>query len=333
MKIFFTGLICFFTLNLFAQDDVQKLLETARTFTRQGDYTNALLVLNRAASLKPGDLEIQKDIAYNQYMSGDYDQASAMAKQLLERVDADVQTFQIAGNIYKGMNDKKECLKLYKKGIKKFPNSGALHFEYGEILLMDDQRQEAIDQWETGIETDPSYSGNYYHAAKFYAYNKVNVVRTILYGEIFVNLESYTVRTAEIKDYLLKSYKLFYVSPPEAEVKKPNAFETAVANGLRKQSDQLSRGINTESLTIIRTRFLLDWFGQPEEKYPYRLFDQWQYLVREGLFEAYNQWLFGQVNDIVQYQQWASNNPKKVADFTYYQKNRVFRMPPGQNYR
>jgi tetratricopeptide (TPR) repeat protein len=333
MKFLFSLLICFLTLNLNAQDDVQKLLETARTFTRQGDYTNAILVLNRAAALKPGDLGIEKDIAYNQYLAGNLDQAAVLAKQLLEREDADVQAYQIAGNIFKGMNNNKECLKLYKKGIKKFPNSGALHFEYGEVLLIDEQRQEAIDQWETGIDTDPSYSGNYYHAAKFYAFNKYNIIRTILYGEIFVNLESYSVRTAEMKDYLLKSYKEFYVSAPEPDSKKANAFETAVATTLRKQSDQLSRGVNTESLTIIRTRFLLDWFEHSAEKYPYRLFEQQQYLVREGLFEAYNQWLFGQVNDIVQYQQWASNNPKKVADFTHYQKNRVFRMPPGQNYK
>jgi Tetratricopeptide repeat len=333
MKFFFAVLISISTLNLFAQEDVQKLQETARTFTRQGDYTNAILVLNRAAALKPGDLGIQKDIAYNQYLSGDYDQASALAKQLLEREDADIQTFQIAGNIFKGMNDKKECLKLYKKGIRKFPNSGALHFEYGEILLTDEQREAAIEQWETGIDTDPSYSGNYYHAAKFYAFNKMYTVRTILYGEIFVNLESYSVRTAEMKDYLLKAYKQFYASAPEPEGKKSNAFETAVANGLRKQSDQLSKGINPETLIIIRTRFLLDWFEQQAGKYPYRLFEQLQYMVREGLFEAYNQWLFGQVNDIVKYQQWTANNPGKIADFTYYQKNRVFRIPPGQNYK
>jgi hypothetical protein len=51
------------------------------------------------------------------------------------------------------------------------------------------------------------------------------------------------------------------------------------------------------------------------------------------MFEAYNQWLFGPVNDIVQYQQWTTINNKKMADFSYYQKNRVFKMPPGQNYK
>lgn len=333
MKFFLTCLISFLSLNIFAQDDIQKLLETARTFTRQGDHTNAILVLNRAATLKPGDLQIEKEIAYNQFLSGEYDQAATLIKPLLEREDADIQTFQIAGNIYKATNDKNECLKTYKKGIKKFPNSGVLHFEYGEVLLTGEQRSEAIDQWETGIDKDPSYAGNYYHAAKFYSFNKMYITRILLYGEIFVNLESYSIRTAEMKDYLLKTYKQFYASAADADGKNQNIFETTVAKGLKKQSDQAPLGINTEVLTIIRTRFLLDWFEKNAEKYPYRLFEQQQYLVREGLFEAYNQWLFGQVSDIVQYQQWASNNAKKMNDFTYYQKNRVFRMPPGQNYK
>jgi tetratricopeptide (TPR) repeat protein len=170
----------------------------------------------------------KKEIAYNYFLNGEYDQAAAFIKPLTEREDADVQTFQIAGNIYNAKNERKESLKIYKKGIKKFPNSGALHFEYGEVLLMDEQRDEAIEQWETGIDVDPSYSGNYYHAAKFYAFNKMNVIRTILYSEIFVNLESYTIRTTEIKDYLLKAYKMFYTNGPESASKKPIAFETAV---------------------------------------------------------------------------------------------------------
>ena len=333
MKKFCTCLSLLITLNLFAQQDAEKLQETARAFNKQGDYTNAILVLNRAAALKPTDLGIQKDIAFTQYLAGDYDQASVLIQQLMEREDADVQTFQIAGNIYKGKGDSKECLKMYRKGLKKFPNSGALHFEYGEVLLTEKQPQEAIIQWEQGIDVDPSYSGNYYHAAKFYYYTKSNLVRTLIYGEVFVNLESYSIRTAEMKSLLLESYKQFYTSTPEADGKKTVSFETTVATGLRKQSDQGAMGINAESLTAIRTRFLLDWFENSAEKYPYRLFEQQQFLVREGMFEAYNQWLFGPAADIVQYQQWTAANQKKISDFTYYQKNRVFRMAPGQNYK
>jgi hypothetical protein len=115
--------------------------------------------------------------------------------------------------------------------------------------------------------------------------------------------------------------------------KKANPFQQAVAETLLKQRDLTGQGIDTEALTMIRTRFLLDWFQKQGTKYPYKLFDQLQYLLREGMFEAYNQWLFGAAANVVQYQQWTSINQKKSSDFSYYQKNRVFKMPTGQYYK
>ncbi len=56
---------------------------------------------------------------------------------------------------------------MYKQGIKKFPSSGELYNEYGEMLWVK-QDPEAIRFWEKGIEVDPNYSSNYYNASKYY---------------------------------------------------------------------------------------------------------------------------------------------------------------------
>jgi Tfp pilus assembly protein PilF len=332
MRHLLAFLFAIITSAAFSQE-VEKLMESARTFTKNEDYANAKLVLNRALQLKPNDPAVLKQLAYTNYLAGDLTAARDIIMPVVESENADVQSFQIACNIYKGAGDSKECERLYKKGLKKFPNSGALHFEYGEVLLTQEQPGEAIKQWEEGIERDPAYPGNYYHAGKYYYYTKSNPVLSILYGEIFVNSESYTVRTAEIKNVVLESYKMFYADAFEYGGKKAIPFQQAVAEILEKQRDQTSQGINTESLTMIRTRFLLDWYSKYAAKFPYRLFDQQQYLLREGMFEAYNQWLFGAAANVLQYQQWASANAKKNSDFTYYQKNRVFKMPAGQYYK
>ena len=65
------------------------------------------------------------------------------------------------------------------------------------------QRQDydAIKWWEKGIEVDPNYSSNYYNACKYY-YFTYDKVWSLIYGEIFVNLESYSKRTPEIKNIL-----------------------------------------------------------------------------------------------------------------------------------
>ena len=58
---------------------------------------------------------------------------------------------------------------------------------------------------------------------------------------------------------------------------------------MKKQSGIASISINPESLTMIRTRFILEWMDNGQ--FPHKLFEFQQQLLREGLFPAYNQWL------------------------------------------
>jgi tetratricopeptide (TPR) repeat protein len=317
-----------------AQQDIAQLRQTAQTFQRQGDYANALLVLNRALQQDAKNIDVLTDIAYVQYLQRDYTSAQATVKPLVDRADADVRTFQVAGNVYKAIEEVKECEKTYRKGLKKFPNSGALHSELGELLWAKKEPEDAISTWENGIRLDPSYSGNYFHAAKFY-YAIADKVWSLVYGEIFVNLESYSNRTMEIKMLLLESYKKFFT---ESEVfkqynaRKKSPFEEAYLATLGKQAPLASQGITATSLLMIRTRFILDWFEQQAPKFPLRILEQQQYLIREGMYEAYNQWLFGAVSNVVEYQHWTQTHPEAQAQFNHYQRNRVFRMPAGQYY-
>jgi hypothetical protein len=68
-------------------------------------------------------------------------------------------------------------------------------------------------------------------------------------------------------------------------------------------------------------------------KYPHRLFDYLQQLLREGMFEAYNQWLFGTVENLPAYDAWTKTHSGEYNGFVAFQKSRVFRMPPGQYYQ
>ncbi len=317
-----------------AQQDIAQIRQTAQTFQRQGDYANALLVLNRGLQSDPKNIEVLTDIAYVQFLQRDFASARETVKPLTDREDAQVRTFQVAGNIYKGVEEVKECERVYRKGLKKFPNSGALHAELGELLWAKKEPEDAINAWENGIRVDPSYSGNYYHAAKYY-YAMADKVWSLVYGETFVNLESYSTRSTEIKTLLLESYKKFFTQSEvfkQYNARKKTPFEEAYLETLGKQATLAAQGITTASLTMIRTRFLLDWFDAYGTRFPHRMLEQQQFLVREGMYEAYNQWLFGAVSNILEYQQWTQTHPEAQNQFTYYQRNRVFRMPSGQYY-
>ena len=320
-------------MSCLAQDqDVKTLQETARTFQRKGDYANAVLVFNRALQQQPNDLELLKDLAFTYYMQRDFVKAREVAKPLPERPDADVQSFQILGMVYKAIEERKECEKLYKAGLKKFPNSGMLYNEYGEMLWTK-QDYSAIKYWEKGIEVDPNFSGNYYNAAKHY-YMTYDKVWGIIYGEIFLNLESYSKRTAEIKDLVLDGYKKLFADASlqnKQEVKNP--FVSAYLDIMSKNASQVSSGITPESLTALRTRFILEWFDKEGDKFPFRLFEYQRQLLKEGMFEAYNQWIFGASQNLPAFQNWTNTHSASYNQFTGFQKGRVFKLPPKQYYQ
>lgn len=317
-----------------AQAQEQSAKETARNFMRSGDFDNAIMVLNRALQQDKNNLDLQKDLVLAYYYKRDYTRALEGAQAILNHNDADVISYQIAGNVYKALEDVKEAAKMYKKALKKFPNSGPLHSEYGELLWAS-KDYSAIEQWEKGIQADPSYAGNYYNAALFYYYTK-DKVWTLIYGEIFVNMENLTERATAMKKLLLDAYKekLFVEADLTKGVDKSTSeFAKAFLQTMQKQSSLANKGINTETLTMIRTRFILDWFANYAAKYPFKLFDYQQQLLKEGMFEAYNQWLFGTVENLPAFEVWTKNHNDAYTKFATFIKGRTFKMPSGQYYQ
>ena len=333
MKKFLFAIICFtLSVSVFAQqDDVEKLHENAKAFMRQGDYANASLILIRALQQAPENIGIARDLAYDYYLQNENDKALNVLKGFLDNDNTDEQTYQLGGTVYSALGQVKDAEKLYKKALKIYPNSGPLYNDYGEMLLAKHDPA-AIKQWEKGIEMDPSYGNNYYNACKYYYYTKEKVW-CLIYGEIFVNIESFTSRTAEVKDILLDGYKRLFADADllsNFNDKKP--FEIAFLTCMNKQNNVVLRGINPETLTMIRTRFILDWDKDYADKYPFKLFQLQEELLEDGLFSAYNQWIFGASQNLASYQNWTGTHSEESGAFDKLQRDRIFKIPSGQYY-
>jgi len=334
MKKIFSGfLCCLFSISSFAQTQTTaQLQETARSFMKQGDYANAILVLNRAKQQDPNNMAVTKDLAMSYYYQNDNPKALETINTIIDKDEIDDQTYLIAGMIYRRADIPKDLEKMYRKALKKFPESGPLYNELGE-LLWQQNNYDAIKQWEKGIEMDPSYSKNYYNAAKYY-YLSTDKVWGLLYGEIFINMEPLSNKAPEMKQLLLNGYKkLFADANVEKSIADKTPFVKAIAAAINDQSSVAASGINTETLTMIRTRFILNWFGNAEPKFKYRLFAYQQQLLREGLFDAYNQWIFGSAQNLGSYQNWVNTNSKTYEEFLSFQKGRIFKVPAGEYYK
>ncbi|MDB5191809.1 MAG: tetratricopeptide repeat protein [Segetibacter sp.] len=334
--------------NAQGEQDPMSLHETAKGFLRQGDYENALLVLNKTLQQKPNDLEVLKDILFANYLKRDFAKAMEIGKPLVDRTDADVPVFQMMGMVYKSIAENKEAEKVYKKGMAKFPDAGVLYSEYGD-LLAEKEIDNALKLWEKGIELEPNHSSNYYYVAKQYA-QKGEILWSILYAEMFLNMESFTPRSTEIKNLLLDQYKRFFTAASPAATytakkaagnsrkandlaNKANEFSKNVAEALYQQASQASYGITPETLVAIRTRFILDWYEKYADKYPFRLFEHQRQLLQEGMFEAYNYWLFGPAANLKTYQLWQQYHQAELDTFLTFVRSKVFKVPEGQQYK
>ena len=335
MKKYIFIAFVFITSTCIAQptDDVAAMHETANSFLKSGDYENAILVLNKALQTKPGDLQITKDLLFAYYIKRDFAKAIEIGKPLVDRDDADVQSFQMLGITYKAIAEEKEADKLYKKGLKKFPNEGILYSEYGD-LIAEKQPNEAIKLWEKGVEVDPNNANDYYYLSKQYA-NKGNALWSILYTETFLNMESFTARSTEMKNLLLDQYKVYFATANNnpGAAKKPDPFAIAVSETFMKQQSQLGYGINPESIILVRARFILDWYKNYADKFPCRLFEHQKQLLQEGMFEAYNFWIFGPAANLNTYQTWQQYHQSELNTFLSFIKSKVYKIPEGQQYR
>ncbi len=312
--------------------DAQQLHENGVRYLQQNDYGNAIIVLKKAAELEPANTEIVNDLGFAYFLAGQYKVGYDLMRPMAESKNADDRTYQITCMLLRGGRNIKEAELVYRIGLQTFPKSGALYADYGEFLeLVQPGANAGIVYWEKGIQYDPAYPGNYYHAARYYA-EQNDHFWAVIYGEIFVNMESYTTRTVETKNIMYDSYKRLFAFGLEAS-KTASPFQQEASKMLLKQEPLASNGINPEILTAMRTRFLLDWYNSPlAARFPFKIFEHQRQLLQEGVFDAYNQWLFGSVANLNAFQNWTKTHPDEYVSFNQLQRNKLFKMAEGQYY-
>lgn len=319
--------------GLIAQEQTAVLLlETAKSLIQKGDYENAVMVLEKAKLQDPNNINILKELSFANHLNRDFARAIEIGNESISKTDADEQAFQILGLSYKAIASYKDCGKMYRTALRKFPNSGVIYNEYGELLALESDLEEALNLWEKGISVDPNYSSNYFNAAMYYG-RKNNWIRAILYAELFLNLESYSTRTEEMKAEIITD--ISNLLKPGAistlqNAKKTTAFEKTILEGIAKVS--ANNKFSIDDMISIRTKFLLEWVQGKQKQYPFRLFEHQQYLLSQGLFEAYNYWLFNTPASEEAYQIWQNNHSKEAKGFNEFQQSRVFKIPYGEYY-
>lgn len=294
--------------------EIQRMQQSAYQSLQQKDYANSIMLLNQAIRQAPDNVSLRRDLAYTYYLSGQADEARKIIEPVVQSEFADEQTFQIAAAIENVSGKFSKAKRILKDGIRKFPHSGLLYSSLGNLYSTEKSDKSALDAWITGIQADPGNGANYYGAARMFN-SKGNYVWALIYGEIFLNLDQDPLKGNQIKKMMLSAYQAILSEGSSSsdlpsfrgdgrQQKAVASFEECYKKVLQDNALAIRSGFNTETLTMLRTRFLMEWQTSYARLFPFTLFTWQDKLLKAGYYDAYNQWLFGAVNNSQAFQLW-----------------------------
>ncbi|MGI4875637.1 MAG: tetratricopeptide repeat protein [Janthinobacterium lividum] len=325
-----------------AEDEAHAKGVAAVKLVDEGHFEEAVKLFQEARVLDPQKSVYPYELSYAYYQQKQYTKAQELLEPLTKRPDADEHTFELLGNVYDNTGNSGKALATYEAGLHKFPNSGRLHLETGIVYMGKKEYNKALSYYESGIKVDPGFASNYYWAAKLFC-SSSEEVWGMIYGELFMNLERNSPRTAEISKLLYDTYK--------SEIKFQGKDTVAVSfsknsvlsvDNLKKGKDlKLPFGgliyepilmmsiigetaIDANSLNRIRTNFLTNYYRLPaSKKTPNVLFEYQQKIEQLGHLEAYNHWLL-MMGDEQVFTEWEKANPGKWSAFvTWFKDNSI----------
>ncbi|MCO5269433.1 MAG: tetratricopeptide repeat protein [Brumimicrobium sp.] len=298
-----------------------------------GQLDKSIKLLEEAQKLDPDDINYPYELAYAYYVKKDYKKATKYLEGILNHKDINDRVYQLLGNSYDNLGKSDKAIETYKAGLKQFPNSGNLYLEMGVMQMGKKDYYKALDYYEKGIEVEPKFSSNYYWASKIYC-SSTEEVWGMIYGEIFMNLERNSRRTAEISKLLYDTYKseIKFISDTSFSVSFSKNASINISNltdsskmklpfgiGVYEPTLMLSmlsvKTIDINSLDDIRSTFVDNYFTNGhDETYPNVLFSYQKQVKEAGHIEAYNHWILMK-GDEDGFGKWHSENKDKWDNF------------------
>lgn len=320
--------------------EVENLYKQARDYHSRGNLREAIIRYQQAIQIAPEIVLLHRELAYAYYLAQGYDDAIATLDPIIKQQQADAETYKIMAQSLIAINETKKAKKLLKDAITAMPNAGTLYHQAGLLYEKDNEQVYALETWLDGIQKDPGYHLNYYEAARTYM-NTDKLVWAILYGEIFINLEQQTKRSHDTRAMLLEAYTRMFTTLATGTVPKfgkqgnnyaVKSFEEAVYSTYMQLSPVMSDGFTVENLTILRTRFIMDWTMQYAGTFHFSLFTRHNELIRNGYFEIYNQWLLGKAENAQQFEAWKKFHTDAIPRLEGYMSQYPYAPATGEFY-
>ncbi|MBP5455140.1 MAG: tetratricopeptide repeat protein [Paludibacteraceae bacterium] len=289
----------------------QKQMKQAIEYCDNGDLDKSIEIYNKLLANNPKNYLINYELAYAKSMKKEYDEAIKITKKIEKDPNAEDQLFQLQGNAYDYLGKRKYAVASYDKGLKRFPNSGILYMEKGNIRYMEKDYDEAIKLYEKAMEVQPTYPSPYFRTSALFI-NSTEPIWGLIYGETYLILEKGARNKALQKAMVERINEAFKIEGDTAfhiSLTKRNdigmhglkllipfeiRYETAASNSKAVQEMVVSKrdSITLSDIIGIREAIANTYKEKWEEEYPNYLLDYQKQLIDGGYFEAFSMELF-----------------------------------------
>mgnify|MGYP002828949000 CR=1 FL=1 len=315
------------------EDKANKLFLQSVDAMNEENYEKALALLDQAIELDTNRTEFPYEKALAYYQLGKYKRCIHLLDSLKGVYDAEDILYRLLGNAYQMNQQPYEARKTYEEGMMWYPNSGGLYFELGVLELGKKKEGSALRYWTKGAKRDPYFADNYFMLTAVY-HEVGDLMKSILYGELFINITNNTERIKQVSEFLkhdydslLKGINYFenFMKPIPINTFKKfekrdsiEAFQGLFLNFFDQAAQQQLTGpkeLSIAELIALRKSIIFDWYASgANNRFESALFDFQNELIKNGYFEVYNYLVFSGVLE-EEAREYLTNNTKALRDF------------------
>ena len=130
-----------------------------------GGADRAAETLEKLCAKYPSEAALRYELGYAQMKDYRYERAAKTFRSLRGVAEMGALPWQMEGNALDLAGRRGDAVRVYRDGLNRFLNSGALIMELGTIRMQEEDYAGAIEMYERGVAADPDYAPNYYRAA------------------------------------------------------------------------------------------------------------------------------------------------------------------------
>ena len=306
--------------------------DMAQVLFDQEKFSEGLSLMKEAAALQPNHYQYAFQVGFIYFQLRNYNEAVKQLEKTKSMKGCEEGLFQLLGNTYYILSDKTKAMATFDQGLSKFPESGLLYAEKGKLYQETDHGK-ALYYFEKGIELDPNFAMNYFHAAMLY-FQQAENIKGILHGEIFMLLNRNTNFTAAMSELLYNEYKesilikdngkleFHFCNPVKSDaivsLKNMKTFPPfcVAYSSMLNESGLNVNVLNAANIHALRAKVLEKYYADHlNEHYQEWVFDFQNVIQQAGHLEAYNHWLMMNGSEL-EFLQWKENNEEEWSAFT-----------------